>query len=116
MPAGYYWYPTIHNDTIIFVSEDDLWTVSACGGMARRLTANLGSVTAPALSPDGALLAFTGYEEGQPEVYTMPSMGGPATRLTYLGSRTHVIGWRPDGQAIIFASDSGQPFYGHHYL
>ena len=116
MPAGYYWYPTIHEDTIVFVSEDDLWAVSAKGGQASRLTANLGSITAPALSPDGKLLAFTGYEEGQPEVYAMPSEGGPATRLTFLGSRTHVVGWQPDGKAVIFASDSGQPFYSHHHL
>ena len=26
--AGYYRFPTIHDDTVIFVSEDDLWTVA----------------------------------------------------------------------------------------
>lgn len=40
--AGYYRFPTIHDDTVVFVSEDDLWTVSAQGGVARRLTSGLG--------------------------------------------------------------------------
>ena len=46
---GYYRFPTIHNNTVVFVSDDDLWTVSADGGTARRLTSGLGSVSHPAL-------------------------------------------------------------------
>jgi tricorn protease len=38
---GYYRFPTINGDCIVFVGEDDLWTVPASGGMARRLTSNL---------------------------------------------------------------------------
>ena len=39
---GYYRDPAIHGDTIIFTAEGDLWTVSAKGGAARRLTSNPG--------------------------------------------------------------------------
>ncbi len=109
-PNGYYRYPTLHHNTLIFVCEDDLWTAPVRGGLARRLTANLGMVSHPALSPDGAQLAFVGREEGETEVYVMPAMGGPAIRLTFLGCATTVLGWTPDGQKIIFASNSGQPF------
>ena len=42
MQAGYYRYPTIHDEKIVFVAEDDLWTVEAKGGVARRLTSGLG--------------------------------------------------------------------------
>lgn len=108
---GYYQHPTIYNDNVVFVCEDDLWTVPASGGVARRLTANLGPVRYPTLSPDGQWLAFVGREEGHWEVYVMPAIGGPATRLTYLGATTFVVGWRPDSQQIIFSSNSGQPFY-----
>ena len=106
---GYYRYPTIHKDTIVFVSEDDLWSVDSGGGVARRLTSSPGNIASPFFSPDGQTLAFTGRDEGHSEVYTMPASGGSLTRLTYLGVSTNVIGWEPDGKSILFSSDHEQP-------
>ena len=94
--SGYYRYPAVYGDTVVFVSEDDLWTVPAGGGTARRLTANLGAISFPYFSPDGSTLAFTGREEGHSEVYVMPAEGGPVRRLTYLGATSNVLGWSPD--------------------
>ena len=105
---GYYRFPTIHQDKIAFCAEDDLWSVAVSGGVARRLTANLGEVTHPHFSPDGEWLAFVGREEGQPEVYLVSALGGPAQRLTYLGGDCTVVGWH-EGR-IVFASNAGQPF------
>ena len=107
---GYYRFPTIHGDTVVFVAEDDLWSVHLSGGAARRLTSNLGEVSHPALSPDGSLLAFVGREEGGAEVYLMAAAGGPARRMTYLGAHVRVLGWTPDGAKIVFASNARQPF------
>jgi tricorn protease len=65
MPSqGYIRFPTIFDDTIILVSEDDLWYVSSKGGRAGRLTASVNEVKYPHFSPDGTLLAFVGREEG----------------------------------------------------
>lgn len=114
--SGYYRHPSIHRDTIVFVCEDDLWTVAASGGTARRLTANPGRALWPALSPDGALLAYTGYDEGTPEVYCMPAAGGEARRLTYSGASNQGATWTPDGRHIVFATNAGQPFPGLYEL
>src|SRR3990172_3695793 len=110
MPSGYYRYPTLHSDIVIFVCEDDLWSVPARGGVARRLTSTRGEATRPCLSPDGRQLAFAGREEGQPEVYLMPAEGGPARRLTFMaGSLCQTGGWTRDGR-ILFANNAAQPF------
>ncbi len=114
---GYYRFPTLSGSQVVFVCEDDLWTVSCEGGVARRLTANLGDVTYPALSPDGSLLAFTSQEEGPTEVYVTDAEGGPARRITYLGvNTTQVAGWTPDGQHVVLATAAGQAFAGHMKL
>ncbi len=97
MTSGYYRFPTVYHETVVFVSEDDLWSVATGGGVARRLTSNLGEVTYPMLSPTGEWLAFVGREEGMTEVYVMPAAGGTARRLTYLSSNCRVVGWTPDG-------------------
>lgn len=84
--SGYYHHPAIGGNTVYFVSEDDLWSVPASGGIARRLTSGLGETSDPAPSPDGHWLAFSSNEEGISEVYVMPAEGGPARRLTYAAS------------------------------
>lgn len=109
--SGYYRFPTICDSRVVFVCEDDLWTVPVTGGTVVRLTSNLGEVSHPLLSPDGSLLAFVGREEGHPEVYVTSSNGGVAKRLTFLGADTIVVGWSPDSSAILFASNTAQPFH-----
>lgn len=109
---GYYRQPTVGKDTIIFVCEDDLWSVPTSGGIARRLTAAKGTCGSPKLSPDGSLVAFVSEEEGHKEVYVMPSIGGEAKRLTFLGSNScYISGWSTDGKEIYFNASAATPFY-----
>src|SRR6266404_3528365 len=109
-PRGYLRQPSIAADAIVFVCDDDLWRVDAAGGVARRLTAGLGEVGAPSLSPDGRWLAYVARDEQHPEVYLMPAEGGPARRMTWLGPDVIVRGWTPEGQ-ILFVTTHGQPFF-----
>jgi tricorn protease len=97
---GYYRFPTIHGDTVVFTSEGDLWKVDAAGGTARRLTTHPGTEIHPALSPDGKSVAFSADYEGPLEVYVMPVEGGLPQRLTWDGERARVEGWTPGGEVL----------------
>lgn len=106
---GYYRYPTLHKETVVFVSEDDLWEAPISGGIARRLTSGQGKVSHPQFSPDGQWIAYTATEEGHGEVYVMPATGGRSKRLTFTGSTALVVGWL-NKTTILFVSAFKQPF------
>jgi tricorn protease len=101
---GYYRFPAVHGDTIVFTSEGDLWEVGVEGGVARRLTTHLGEETNAAFSPDGKTIAFAASYEGPREVYTMPAAGGLPARRTFDNAGANSIGWTPDGKILFSTS------------
>jgi len=101
---GYYRFPSIHGDTIVFAAEGDLWSVSTEGGVARRLTTHPGEESNPAVSPDGQTLAFTARYEGPAELYTMPLLGGLPTRQTYEAESSLATTWTPGGELVYTTS------------
>ncbi|HYV86426.1 MAG TPA: S41 family peptidase [Patescibacteria group bacterium] len=103
-PQGYYRFPAIHGDTIVFTAEGDLWTAAASGGTARRLTSHAATELGAAISPDGATVAFSASYEGPLEVYTMPLEGGLPARRTWDGEGSFVTGWTPDGR-VMYTTD-----------
>ena len=98
--TGYYRYPAVHGDTLIFTSEGDLWSVPLAGGIASRLTSASGVESMASISPDGQTVAFRAQYEGPSEVYTMPSHGGIPQRRTWSGTAIP-DGWTPDGRLIV---------------
>ena len=119
-------FPAIHGDKIVFGYAGDLYTVSAKGGIARRLTSDEKSYEMfPRFSPDGKNLAFTAQYDGNTEVYVMPADGGVPRRLTYtatlerddvsdrMGPNNIVMTWR-DNESVIYRSRRTQwnPFKG----
>ncbi len=109
-------FPAIHADQVVFSYAGDLYTVSADGGMARKLTSDPGYEIFPRFSPDGKWIAFTGQYDGNTEVFVIPSQGGEPRRLTYtatlgrddisdrMGPNNIVMAWTPDSQHIIYRS------------
>ena len=96
--------PDVCGDRIVFVAEDDLWTVPPSGGTAVRLTSHPGAETLPKFSPDGTWIAFTGSYDGGTDVYVIPSKGGEPKRLTCHPEEDRVVDWFPDGESILFTS------------
>jgi tricorn protease len=107
---GYYRFPAIRGDTVVFAAEGDLWRVGRQGGVATRLTTHPGEESQPAISPDGRTIAFSATYEGPNEVYTMPIDGGLPVRRTFEGEAAKVVGWTPGGE-ILYATEhySGLP-------
>ena len=102
-PHGYYRWPAIRGETIVFTAEGDLWTVSIQGGEARRLTTHAAEESHAAISPDGTTLAFSAGYEGPTELYTMPLGGGLPRRRTWEGAPATVVGWTSEGR-ILYAT------------
>ena len=107
--SGYFRFPAIHKENLVFVSEDDLWIVDINNPIARRLTANFGPINSPSISPDGKKIAYVGQEDGNTELFTMPISGGKSTRLTHEGGYiSNIACWNND--KIYYSSSLDSPF------
>ncbi|GIW78213.1 MAG: tricorn protease [Gemmatales bacterium] len=122
-------FPAIHQDKIVFTYAGNLYTVSAKGGIARRLTNHDGFEMFARFSPDGKHIAFTGQYDGNTEVYLMPAEGGSPKRLTFtatlarddvadrMGPNNIVMGWKGNSH-VVFRSRMIEPnsFNGQLFL
>jgi tricorn protease len=122
-------FPATHGDQIVFTYAGDLYTVAAAGGVARKLTNDVGFEMFARFSPDGKQLAFTAQYDGNTEVYLMPAEGGVPKRLTFtatlgrddvsdrMGPNNIVFAWR-DNKTILFRSRMIEPnsFIGQLFL
>ena len=108
---GYLRSPDLHGDRVVFVAEGDLWVCSDAGGSARRLTTHAGVENYPHFSPDGKSVAFTGFYDGNRDVYIMPAEGGEPRRLTWHPASDEVVGFTPDGKSVIFRSWRESPHF-----
>lgn len=101
---GYYRAPTVHEKTVVFVSEGDLWKAPLTGGVASRLTSHPASERLPHYSPDGKWIAFTGDYASPGDVYLIPSEGGEPKQLTFHPASDDVVGFTPDSKFVLFTS------------
>ncbi|HEX7937427.1 MAG TPA: hypothetical protein VF483_00465, partial [Gemmatimonadaceae bacterium] len=97
---GFYRFPSVHGNTVVFAAEGDLWEVALTGGLAHRLTSHPAEETDPVISPDGKTVAYTARYEGPAALYTIPLTGGVPTRWTFDGDAATATGWTPDGKLL----------------
>lgn len=109
-------FPSTNGKEVTFTYAGDLYTVSIDGGLARKLTSDVGFEMFSRYSPDGKTIAFTAQYDGNTEVYTIPSQGGEPKRITYtetftrddvsdrMGPNNIVAAWTPDGKYIAYIS------------
>jgi len=69
--------------------------------------------TAPSYSPDGSRICFESDRGGKPQIYVMPTTGGPAQRISFdevtNGSYSTPV-WSPRGDYIAFTKQGGGQF------
>ena len=70
------------------------------GHGVQRLVANGALNMAPVLSPDGAVLAYTSYRDGAPDVYLLNLRDGQEERLTNAPGLALAGSWSPDGRYL----------------
>jgi TolB protein len=76
------------------------------GGNAQSLTKG-GINILPALSPDGAQVAFTTYRKGQPDLFVQKP-GGEARSLVSAGQMVTGAAYSPDGKRLAYAVADGE--------
>jgi tricorn protease len=106
---GYYRYPTLAGDTVVFTAEGDLWSVPATGGRASRLTTQPAEETNAVAAPDGTRIAFAASYDGPVEVYVMPLSGGLPRRVSFEGTRAVPVGWTPAGEVLYVTQNPTGP-------
>ncbi|NMH65811.1 S41 family peptidase [Shewanella salipaludis] len=102
---GYYRAPALHDQTLVFTAEGDLWTQTLGEPQAHRLTSQAAEELGAVISADGKFVAYVANYDGIGEVYVIPVAGGLAKRVSFENSRVRVQGWTPDGK-VLYATDN----------
>jgi hypothetical protein len=92
----------------IFFASDragngDIYRLDAAG--LHQLTDHPAVDWDPALSPDGAQIAFTSWRDGQADLWLMDADGARLRRLTDDLADDYAPTWSPDGRTLAFVSE-----------
>lgn len=112
-------FPQPFGDSIVFVANGNVWSVSKSGGTALRLTSAPGQDMFPRVSPDGKWIAYTEATKAGTDIWVIPAVGGPARRLTFHptteagtggrhGPDNMVVTWTPDSKNVVYLSKRDQ--------
>jgi TolB protein len=99
---------------IVFVSESgpkanrrkQLAIMDQDGANMQSLSSGNALTLTPRLSLDGRMLAYTSYEDGNPQVYVAP-LGGRAKKLIGNAPMSFAPRFSPDGGTVVFSVSNG---------
>lgn len=100
-----YWLPdNQHITTVQYLPDEEeaVSLISLAGDTPYLLTNVGGRKGAGFPSPDGSHIAFLSDQDGDWELYLVPTDGGEARRLTDNGKDDFFTGWSPDGSRIAY--------------
>jgi len=101
-----------NGDADMLYQESQLHVVDVASGAIRDLVAKKGSWSRPAVSPDGKLVAFSGYEPSGhtytvSDLYLVSIGGSDMRKISGDFDRDPInIRWAPDGSGLYFDADS----------
>ncbi|MFV0416400.1 MAG: biopolymer transporter Tol [Chthoniobacterales bacterium] len=104
----------IATSKIAFVSnrtgQKEVYLADYDGANVRQLTRDRAISVAPALSPDGRNLAYTGYQSGYADIYTVSLGDGARKRVVKFPGTNSGAAWSPDSARIALSvSRDGNP-------
>ena len=114
--GGLTWDPTLSADgkTLAYSSDRDgpgnlnIWVQNVASGSAVQVTHSQVDNVAPALSPDGSLVAYRSEAKGG-GIYISPVYGGYERLVARFGRNPR---FSPDGAQIVYWVGEDQPIYG----
>jgi dipeptidyl aminopeptidase/acylaminoacyl peptidase len=98
-------------DADLKYQRSQLYVVDVAGGAIRDLVSKPGSWGDPVVSPDGKLVAFTGYEPSGhthtvSDLFVIPIGGGEMRKISGDYDRNpNNLFWAPDGNGVYFDAD-----------
>ncbi|MDF1487843.1 S41 family peptidase [Tessaracoccus caeni] len=104
MSLGYRRFPHVLDDTVVFVSDDDIWAGPLAGGQAVRLTQGEMAPRSPRISPNGSQVAFVATTTGGHDLHVV-GLDGAQRRLTWLSARRMLVAGWMDDEHVLLASD-----------
>lgn len=100
-----------HEDWELEPLDSEVYEFSVADGAVKALTTRKGPDNAPAISPDGKLIAYAGFDDKRQgyqvsKLYVMNRDGSGARQVTVTWDRdVQQPQWAPDGKGVYFLSD-----------